>query len=110
LAWCSHNSTCDDIAPTSCAHLMPARSSSVVPASCRCCPPFVVRSAEYVQGIYGLPVMLAGSSVPKWLSWVGLIVPASLSERPPQPQRAVCYRPPMRHLIFGQRERIRSSD
>jgi len=24
LAWCSHNSTCDDIGPTSCGHLMPA--------------------------------------------------------------------------------------
>ena len=26
LAWCSHNATCDDIGPTSCGHLMPART------------------------------------------------------------------------------------
>src|SRR5438132_13257202 len=27
LAWCSHNSTCDDIGPTSCGHLMPTRNA-----------------------------------------------------------------------------------
>ena len=26
LAWCSHNSTCDDIAPTSCGQLMQTRT------------------------------------------------------------------------------------
>jgi hypothetical protein len=26
LAWCSHNSTCDDIGPASCGHQMPARA------------------------------------------------------------------------------------
>jgi hypothetical protein len=51
VAWCSHNSTCDDIRPTSCAHLTPARAPSAVPASfhrCYHCP-FVARSGECVQ-------------------------------------------------------------
>jgi hypothetical protein len=31
LAWCSQNSTCDDIGPTSCGHLMPARNAVAQP-------------------------------------------------------------------------------
>jgi hypothetical protein len=46
LAWCSHNSTCDDIGPTSCGHLIPAGGQ--VAQSRRECP-FVARSAECVQ-------------------------------------------------------------
>jgi hypothetical protein len=38
LAWCSHNSTCDDIGPTSCGHLMPARAHvAAVPAGVHRC-------------------------------------------------------------------------
>jgi hypothetical protein len=29
LAWCSQNSTCDDIGPTSCAQLRPARNALI---------------------------------------------------------------------------------
>jgi hypothetical protein len=34
LAWCSHNSTCDDIAPTSCGQLMQTRTQRRSPAGC----------------------------------------------------------------------------
>jgi hypothetical protein len=52
LAWCSHNSTCDDIGPASCAHLMPARAQvGAVPAGVDRCYQclFVTRSDECVQ-------------------------------------------------------------
>ena len=52
LAWCSHNSTCDDIGPTSCGHLMPAgaRVGAIPHGRHRCCQcPFVARGGECVQ-------------------------------------------------------------
>jgi hypothetical protein len=51
LAWCSHNSTCDNIGPTSCGHLTPAGRKWRSPGwlhRCHQCP-FVMRSGECVQ-------------------------------------------------------------
>jgi hypothetical protein len=71
LAWCSHNSTCDDIGPTSCGHLMPARNAVAQSRLAVIGCPFVARSAECVQSPFltsstAWTRKLTSSSSPRW--------------------------------------------
>src|SRR6266478_6167830 len=75
LAWCSHNSTCDDIAPTSCGQLMQTRTQWRSPGwLC------VANVHSYVQSrLYGLPVMIADGSVPCGFIVLAFIIPSKTS-------------------------------